>query len=221
LQKDHLIRQDLILAYDRAVDERDKYGIPDWKKRERQRFLELLHAEGKSSLIDVGSGPGTHAVYFQEHGIDVTCIDLSPRNVEKCKNRGLEAFVCDAIDLKSLGRTFDAAFAMNSLLHVPRTQLPKALSSIRDTLNPAGLFYWGQYGGEERQGVYEEDKYEPKRFFSLLNDEQIREEASQVFGLDEFMSVSPEDSGSLHFQSLILRVEGLFLRAMPDDGTHK
>jgi len=34
---------------------------------------------------------------------------------------------------------------------------------------------WGQYCGEQRESIYNEDKYEPKEFFSLLADDQIRE----------------------------------------------
>ncbi len=186
---------------------RDGKDIPDWKRRELERFLQLLKAEGKSTLIDVGSGTGTHAVYFRGEGIDVTCVDLSPGNVERCREKGLEAYDCDVLNLKSLSRGFDAAFAMNSLVHVPRSELQRALSAIRDALNPFGLFYWGQYGGEGREGVYEEDVYEPKRFFSLLDDEQIQEEASRRFALQEFAAIQTEADESLHYQSLILRAK--------------
>jgi SAM-dependent methyltransferase len=201
--------QDLILAYERAVDERDKYEITEWKKCQLQRFLELLTAEDKSSLIDIGAGTGNHALYFQEQGIDVICVDISPGNVDRCKEKGLEGYVWDVMDLAPLGQVFEAAFAMNSLLHVPLSQLHKTLSNIRDILSPAGLFFWGQYGGEKSEGIYNEDQYEPKRFFSLLDDEKIKEEASRVFNVEDFMTLRLEDNNSLHFQSLILRVKDL------------
>ncbi len=192
-------------AYDRAVEERDGSGVASWKHSERERFLQRLQAEGKSRLVDIGSGPGTHAAYFQKQGINVTCIDLAAGNVSRCKEKGLEAFVCDVMDLASLGKEFDCAFAMNSLLHIPRRALAAALLEIRHALIPGGLFFWGQYGGEESEGVYQEDHYDPKRFFSLLEDKQIIAEASAVFELEGFLSVELEDEGDLHFQSLILR----------------
>ena len=145
-------RQNLMQAYDRAVEERDRSEVASWKHSEREHFLQKLQAEGKSRLVDIGSGPGTHAAYFQKQGISVTCVDLSARNVNKCKEKGLEAFVCDVMDLGSLGKEFDCAFAMNSLLHIPRRDLPAALVEIRRTLTPGGLFFWGQYGGEESEG---------------------------------------------------------------------
>lgn len=209
MKDQHKFLPDLILSYERVVDERDKFEITGWKKFQLQRFLDLLSAENKSRLIDIGSGTGNYALYFQGHGIEVTCVDLSPGNVERCKEKGLEAFVCDVRDLASLDQIFDAAFAMNSLLHIPRSQLSGTLSTINDTLSPVGLFYWGQYGGEQSEGIYNEDKYEPKRFFSLLDDDQIKEMASKVFNINDFTTVELEDNNSLHFQSLILRVKGL------------
>jgi len=203
------VLRDLILSYDRAVNERDKYQVSDWKKHQRQRFLNLLNAEGKTKLIDIGSGTGIHGNFFQEQGIDVTCVDISPANVEKCKEKGLESYILDVLDLTSIGQFFDCAFALNSLLHIPTSQLSLTLANIHDILKPDGLFFWGQYGGEYREGVYEEDKYEPKRFFSLLDDAQIQEKASKLFYIEDFVTVSIKDITPLYFQSLTLRVKNL------------
>lgn len=203
------VLRDLILSYDHAVHERDNHQIADWMKHQRQRFLNLLNTEGQTKLIDIGSGTGIHGNFFQEHGIDVTCVDISPANVAKCKEKGLESYLLNVMDLASIGQIFDCAFALNSLLHIPTSQLSLALSNIHDVLEPNGLFFWGQYGGEYLEGVYDEDKYEPKRFFSLLNDTQIQEKASKMFDIEDFVTVSIKDITPLYFQSLILRVRDL------------
>ena len=199
--------QDLILAYDRATNDRDNYQVPDWKKQLRRQFLEILIIENKSSLIDIGSGTGLHAKYFQEHDFDVTCIDLSPANVQKCVEKGLESYVLNVLDLVTMNKLFDSAFALNSLLHIPTRLLPNALSNISDILKPNGLLFWGQYGGEYREGVYENDGYEPKRFFSLLDDVQVHEIASCSFIVEDFDTVSLEGMSPLYFQSMLLRVK--------------
>lgn len=200
------IQQDLIEAYDRAVDQRDKADVSDWKKMEREKFLRLLRDEDKTSLVDIGSGPGVHAMYFHEQGIEVTCLDLSPDMVARCDEKGLQAYLCDVMDLPSLGMTFDSAFAMNSLLHLPRAQIPGALMAIQEILTPRGLFYWGQYGGQQHEGAIEDDQYQPKRFYSLLEDKQIKAEASRIFKLEVFNPIRFEDDRAFHFQSLISRV---------------
>ncbi len=57
--------RDLVLSYDHAVNERDNHQISDWKKSQRQRFFNLLNTEGKTRLIDIGSGTGIHGSFFQ------------------------------------------------------------------------------------------------------------------------------------------------------------
>ncbi|HDD55260.1 MAG: SAM-dependent methyltransferase [Chloroflexota bacterium] len=198
---------DLILSYDRAVDYRESVEISDWKKDLRWKFLAALKQEGRTSLIDIGAGTGVHAQFFQAQGIEVSCIDLSPALVEHCQKKGLPNQVLSVLDLDGIGRTFNAAFALNSLLHIPSRLLPKALSNIARVLTKEGLFYWGQYGGEYQEGVYQDDTYQPKRFFSLLADDQIRDFAAMNFTIETFEKIQLENSSPLHFQSLLLRVK--------------
>ena len=199
------IFQDLILSYDRKADARDEYVASDWKKNLRLELLETLNSENKTALIDIGAGTGIHANYYLDHGLDVTCIDLSPALVQKCLEKGLNSFVLNVLDLNSLDQEYDCAFALNSLLHIPSHELPTALSKISNILKPDGLFFWGQYGGEYREEVYQEDHHVPKRFFSLLNDDQINEFASRLFIIEKFDTIILEDISPLHFQSILAR----------------
>ena len=199
------IFQDLILSYDRKADERDQYVVSDWKKDLRWKLLEILSSEDKSTLLDIGAGTGVHAKFFLDHGLDVTCIDLSSELVQKCLEKGLDSYILNVLDLKSHDQEYDCAFALNSLLHIPTHQLPTALSNISNVLKPDGVFYWGQYGGEYREGVYQDDHHNPKRFFSLLNDHQINEFASSLFTIEKFDTIIMEDNSPLHFQSILAR----------------
>ena len=199
------IFQDLILSYDRKADARDEFIASDWKKNLRLELLEILNSENKTALIDIGAGTGIHAKFFLDHGLDVTCIDLSPALVQKCLEKGLNGYVLNVLDLHSLDQEYDCAFALNSLLHIPTLQLPNVLSNISNILKPDGLFFWGQYGGEYREGAYQDDHHDPKRFFSLLNDDQINEFASRLFIIEKFDTIILEDLSSLHFQSIFAR----------------
>jgi hypothetical protein len=71
-------------------------------------------------------------------------------------------------------------------------------------VKPAGIFYLGVYGGYDFEGIWEEDRYEPKRFFSMRTDQHLQELVSQHFQLLAFKSIEV-DNGHSHFQSLILR----------------
>ena len=198
------IRANLILSYDRQAEQRNQSDIEDWKAIERAEFLELLKSEQKQSLLEIGAGHGRDSQFFQENGLQVTCIDLSPEMVRLCRQKGLDARLMDMIDLDFPDHSFDAVYSLNSLLHLPKNELPTVLQNIRRVLNSNGLFFLGIYGGYDFEGVWEKDSYEPKRFFSFHSDEKLKQVVTETFTLLSFKQIKSRD-GELHFQSLILR----------------
>lgn len=69
--------------------------------------LELMALDlCKGKTLDIGAGAGSHALYLQDRGIDVTAIDISEGAVEVMKERGVEkALVQDIFELK--GKKFE------------------------------------------------------------------------------------------------------------------
>jgi SAM-dependent methyltransferase len=199
------IIEDLRQSYDRMAEERDRRPITAWKIAERQRFLTLLQEEDKRSLLEVGAGTGAHSQFFQQNGLEVTSTDLSPRNVELCRRKGLSAHVMDFLNLDFPNCSFDAVFALNCLIHVPQDDLPRVLWALRAPLRFGGLAYLGSYGSKSQAGVWPGDHYRPKRFFSFLSDEQIKEVTTRFFELVAFKRIPLEEEPQFHFQSLILR----------------
>jgi SAM-dependent methyltransferase len=197
-------RANLILSYDRQAEQRNQGGMEDWKITERGEFLALLKSEQKGSLLEIGAGHGRDSKFFQENEFEVTCIDLSPAMVRLCQQKGLSARVMDMIDLDFPDDSFDAVYSLNSLLHLPKTELPIVLQNIRRVLKPNGLFFLGVYGGFDFEGVWEKDSYDPKRFFSFYSDEILKQIVIQSFTLLSFKQIV-SGAGDLHFQSLTLR----------------
>jgi len=195
---------DLKTAYDQKVAERAARELVAWKATEREDFLALLKNEAKDQLLEIGAGTGLHGKFFQDNGLHVICTDLSPNMVVCCRQQGLQAYVMDFLNLDFPADSFDAVFAMNCLLHVPRSELTCVLAIIRDLLHPDGLFYWGQYGGLNLEGIFEDDHYTPKRFFSFLTDEQVQAYATNFFELLKFKQI-PLEKDEMHFQGLVLR----------------
>ena len=198
------ILADLQIAYDLKVEERELKRLPSWKLDERRCFLRRLTLEKKKRLLDLGAGTGRHAKYFQQAGMTVLCLDASVAMVRSCESKGLRAIQMDILQLGRLEEWFDAVFAMNSLIHVPIGVLHSVLESINQILVDQGLFYWGQYGGVEQEGVYEEDHYEPQRYFSFLTDTQFCSVAETKFELMDFHAIELLGE-EIHFQSLTLR----------------
>ena len=61
----------------------------------------------------------------------------------------------------------------------------------------------GVYGGEDQEGEFDCDRYQPRRFFSCYSDERIIEAVSEVFELIYFRHVEVGIEG--YFQSMILK----------------
>lgn len=196
-------------AYDTYAEERNASAsnIHDWKAVERQRFLEELQRTQKTSLLEIGAGSGRDGKFFQDQGLNVVCTDLSPNMIAFCQAKNLEAHVMDVLSLDFPEAAFDSVFSLNSLLHMPKANIEEALQKIRHVLKPSGLFYLGVYGGGEFEGVWEEDYYEPHRFFSFFSDQDILALVMRFFELVYFRQVEYNPGGECHFQSLILRKE--------------
>jgi SAM-dependent methyltransferase len=191
-------------AYDRRAHDRDRRSSPAWEAEERDAFIALLHEEGKHSVLEIGAATGSDALVFEASGIDVVCVDLSPEMVRRCQAKGLPAHVMDVADLRFPSHSFDAVYAMNCLVHVPKARLPEVLHGIRRLLKPNGLFYLGVYGGRHFEGIRDDDDFEPKRFFSHHPDDDLRHAVVRHFQLCSFKRI-PRGWDGLHFQSLVLR----------------
>jgi len=200
------LRKNLREAYNRKARDRDRKKIQDWKLKERESFLSLLLQEQKETFLEIGAGTGKDSLYFQEHGLKVVCIDLSPEMVKLCKEKGLSAKEMDFGNLQFAPNSFDAVYALNCLLHLPKNELPSVLRTINSILKSNGLFYLGLHGGIDKEEVWEEDSYEPKRFFSFYEDEHLKRVLRDVFEIYSFTQIENNESeDGLHFQSVVLR----------------
>lgn len=200
------VLETLRAAYDRGAGARNEAsGMKEpWKLAERDAFLARLCAEGRQTLLEIGAGTGQDSVFFQDHGLEVVATDLSPQMVESCRAKGVNAHVRDFLDLGFPEASFDAAYALNCLLHVPNADIAQVLGAIRAVLRPRSLFFMGVYGGEHREGPVEYDYHVPPRFFSLRTDEEIQDLVRPHFEILDF-HVVPLKRPGFHFQSLTLR----------------
>jgi SAM-dependent methyltransferase len=199
------IKNNLMESYNRHARDREAGTLEAWKIENRSSFLALLQKEGKLSLLEIGAGTGKDSKFFQENGMDVTCIDLSAEMVKFCRQKGLSAQIMDMAHLEFTNESFDVIYTFNSLLHIPKNELPLVLENIKRVLKPNGLFHLGVYGSEnEFEGVWDEDSYIPKRFFVFYSDEHIQEIATHYFELISFEKIISEGN-HVHFQRLILR----------------
>jgi uncharacterized protein (TIRG00374 family) len=94
--------------------------------------------------LDIGCGTGWYARAIREHGHGVVGLDRSPGQVRQFHARvGPPAgLVGDAVTLPFRDATFDFAYAINIIHHLPgRAEQARALAEVRRVLRPGGLFF--------------------------------------------------------------------------------
>ncbi|MDX1691111.1 MAG: class I SAM-dependent methyltransferase [Acidimicrobiia bacterium] len=195
---------DLIAAYDANAATREEKGEPEWRSPIRADFAGRL-PEG-ARVLEIGAGVGYTARWFHEQGLDVTATDLSPANVAKIREKGVTAHVRDMAELGFSAASFEGVWAASCLMHIPDAALPGVLTGIREVLVPDGWFWAGTWGGVDREGIWEDDSYEPKRFYSFRSHDRIRsfyEDAG--FEIVSFEVIDAEPTIEWSYQSTLMR----------------
>jgi len=197
-------KDDLRRAYDADVPRRDAMTPDAWRTETIDHFADLLGAEARSTVLELGCGTGQLAEYVEAKGFAVTAIDLSPGNVAAARRRGIDAREADFADLPFVDETFDAAFAFQSLIHVPEAELPGAMAEIRRVLRLGAPLLMVVWGGERHEGTLPEEWLDPPRYFSFYDDDHMRALVLPGFELEDF-ATRDDTEGGLHAQILTLR----------------
>ena len=203
----HTFKTDMKEYYDNEAALRNaKTERADWKIAVRNAFCDLCKSEGKQTLLELGAGAGYDSLYFAENGFAVTAVDLSSEMVKCCREKGLDARELDFYNLTSLCAAYDCVYALNSLLHVPISDLPLVLKQIDAVLNHGGLFYMGLYGGDDTENDFvRSDVSDAPRRFAFYSAEHLKNVLPKYFSVVRFETISVADADEeATFHSVIL-----------------
>ncbi|MFC7358434.1 class I SAM-dependent methyltransferase [Jejudonia soesokkakensis] len=126
------------------ISEKDEFPLPylfrSYKEMPKVEQKALNLARGK--VLDIGCGSGSHALYLQEKGLDVTAIDTSPGAVEVAKKRGVKKVLLTDI-LAYSESSFDTILVlMNGTGIFKKVALvPRYLQHLKSLLTPKGSIY--------------------------------------------------------------------------------
>lgn len=193
----------LVKSYEKYAHERASHSPGAFKVQERSAFLKFLQDEKRETLLEIGCGPGGDALFFQNQGFRVLAVDNTPTMVKLTAEKGVPAQILDCYNLDEINERFDAVYTMNCLLHIPKRDMNQILLLISKRLNDSGLMYLGIWGDQDFEGIWEQDSYEPKRFFSFWKTEALLETLQQSFRLEYYRRLEPHE-GRI-FNSLIVR----------------
>ena len=170
------LEADLAAFYDQQAPRRLARGdAGQWREAARDAFLAQLRLEGRTTLLEVGTGAGHDAAAFRDAGLRVAGIDLSPEHIRICREREIDARLASVLELPFEDGSFAAGWTMSTLLHVPNDRIDAALDEIARVLVPGAPLAIGLWAGPDEEAVNADDTIEPRRFFSRRSDRRLRE----------------------------------------------
>ena len=120
-----------------ADEMRVEYLFRNYNEMPKLEKKALQLAKGK--VLDVGCGAGSHALYLQEKGFDLTAIDISENAIKACELRGLKnAKVQHLLDFE--GEKFDTILVLMNGTGIFGTLAESStyLQKLKSLLNPNG-----------------------------------------------------------------------------------
>ena len=104
-----------------------------------QRFLPLL--KERATILDVGSGSGRDACYFQKQGYQVTALEPSQNLCREIRKVFSGEIVCSDIQSYRPRERYDGIWACASFLHLQEKEVLRFFEKIDLYLNDNGIVY--------------------------------------------------------------------------------
>jgi SAM-dependent methyltransferase len=129
------------LLTETSISEADEMSVAYlFRSFEQMPHLEQIALErAKGKILDVGCGAGSHSLYLQNKGLDVTAIDISANAINACQLRGLKNTRMQNV-LALQNETFDTILILMNGTGIFGTlaALPAYLQHLKSLLNPNG-----------------------------------------------------------------------------------
>ena len=128
-------------------------------------------------LLDLGTGSGRDAKYWQDFGCKVTALDGAPQLCELAAQLLGHEVICRRFEDLTYDQEFEAIWAFSSLLHMPWQELVPMFKRLHRALVTGGYFYFSFMYGDFR-GIRSE------RYFTDLNEKALAELLEAVGGFE-------------------------------------
>src|SRR5262245_52800033 len=136
----------------------DEPLAPPWDVGRPQRAIYDLELAGEigREVLDVGCGPGEHALFLAARGHAACGVDPSARAIARAQKRARElrlpvCFVVeDLLGLARLGRPFDCAIDAGTFHRIDIASRPAYAAALATTIRPGGRLHLLCFGDHER-----------------------------------------------------------------------
>jgi 2-polyprenyl-3-methyl-5-hydroxy-6-metoxy-1,4-benzoquinol methylase len=122
-------------------------------------------------LLEIGSGPGSLALWLKGLGYLITCLEPAKKLAEMAIKKGLEVHELTIQEFES-DFQYDSILAISSLIHVPKKELPAQIQKIANLLKTEGMFFVSFIEGED-EGLEDPTMSGKLRYFAKWNESDL------------------------------------------------
>ena len=170
------------------------------------RFIPLVR--GRGPVADVGCGPGRDLAYLLKHGVPTIGVDLCASMLAEARDRVPEGpyLLADIRRLPLRTNSLAGIWACASVLHLPRSDFPLALSEFARVLRRGHLFL-GLKEGDGEQWVRGTDGHD--RFFTYYRAPEIESALGRAgfAAIELIRNVEPSAPGTVWINVYAEQVE--------------
>lgn len=143
-----------------------------------------------AAVLDVGAGPGTLALWMQQQGCRVLCIEPSEEMISRCLSKGLcSQYVC--LEEFETQERFDLILVISSLIHIPKERWRKELHHLSSMLKPQGRMFLSVILGDF-EGNLEPTQKGVEHYFTFIPESVIKEWLNEDFQILESQKIAVE-----------------------------
>lgn len=141
-------------------------------------FVKNIRVGGE--ILDVGCGSGRDSKYFLELGYKVTAFDASKEIANIASDKINHPVLHLQVQEMNWENKFDGVWAMASLLHLPKDEIPNAIQKCITSLKEGGTFFASFKSGEG-------ESFDNKgRYFSYFSIEELNTIMETFPEIDKF-----------------------------------
>lgn len=196
------VEESLKAYYAGEMKDRAGRALGDERTDRVRAFADHLRASRAQALLEVGCGAGRDGAILSGSGCAYTGVDLSLVAVQTCRDRGLNTVQASAVDLPFNDDSFDAAWSMSTLMHLPGDGFARAVHELGRVVRSGGtveIGVWGHTSGREWTSP-------DGRYFNHRSDEQLQHDLHGLGNVVAFDTWSWfEDGGHYQWARVVAR----------------
>ena len=190
------VEETLRRFYDVELEERASRPLGDEREHQVHEYADRCVRERREHVLEVGCGAGRDGRVIADAGLRYVGVDLSPVGARICRDAGLTACAASALALPFADDSFDAAWTMSTLMHLPGDGLPQALAELSRVLVPGGVLEVGVWGKDTAGEWFDEHG----RYFRHRTDDELRRLLGAVGEVTGFATWDYLDEAGAHYQ---------------------